>query len=315
MSSANGPAARAGDPLPAPPSAIGRVVTAMVTPFTPEGELDLGGAAKLAEHLVATGTETVLVNGTTGESPTLHDEEPWELLAAVRDAVGDRATVMIGTGSNDTAKTVAATRRAAAEGADAALVVTPYYNRPDQRGLLHHFRAAAAAASDLPVVLYDIPGRTGRAIDVATLAELAQVESIVGVKDATTDLGKASDVAAATQDAPGGFVRWSGSDEVNLPLLATGAVGVISVAAHLVGPEIAEMVAVFATDPGRARALQLACQPVHRALFAEPSPAPLKGALAARGLPAGPVRPPLADASPGAVTAVLDALAKVEAQR
>ncbi|MFW5933991.1 MAG: dihydrodipicolinate synthase family protein, partial [Actinomycetota bacterium] len=114
---------------------------------------------------------------------------------------------------------------------------------------------------------------------------------------------------------PGGFVRWSGSDEVNLPLLATGAVGVISVAAHLVGPQIAEMVAVFPTDPGRARALQLACQPVHRALFAEPSPAPLKGALAERGLPAGPVRPPLADASPGAVTVVLDALAKVEAQR
>ena len=318
MSSQTGPTSTAptsaGATLPDPPPGIGRVVTAMATPFTADGKLDLDGGATLAAHLVDSGTETILVNGTTGESPTLHDDEPWELLAAVRDAVGGRASVMVGTGTNDTAKTVAATRRAAAEGADAVLVVTPYYNRPDQRGLLRHFRDAAAA-SDLPMVLYDIPGRTGRAIDVATLAELARIDTIVGVKDATTDLGKASDVDVATQGAPGGFVRWSGSDEVNLPLLATGAVGVVSVAAHLVGPEIAQMVRAFPSDPARARALQLACQPVHRALFAEPSPAPLKGALAAKGLPGGPVRPPLVDASDGAVAAVLDALEPIEARR
>ena len=318
MSSQTGPTATtargvAAD-LPAPPPGIGRVVTAMISPFSSDGKLDLDGAATLAAHLVDSGTETVLVNGTTGESPTLHDEEPWELLAAVRDAVGRRASVMVGTGSNDTAKTVAATRRAATEGADAVLVVTPYYNRPDQRGLLRHFRDVAAA-SDLPMVLYDIPSRTGRAIEVPTLAELARIDTIVGVKDATTDLGKASDVDVATADAPGGFVRWSGSDEVNLPLLATGAVGVVSVAAHLVGPEIAQMIRAYPSDPARARELQLACQPVHRALFAEPSPAPLKGALAAKGLPAGPVRPPLVDASDRAVSAVLDALAPIEAGR
>ncbi len=300
--------------FPEPPAGIGRVVTAMISPFTSDGKLDTDGAATLASHLVASGTQTVLLNGTTGESPTLQGEEPWELLAAVREAVGDRATVMIGTGSNDTAKTVAASARATEAGADALLVVTPYYNRPDQRGLLRHFRAAAAA-TDRPVVLYDIPGRTGRAIDVPTQVELAEVPNIVGVKDATTDLGKAADVTAATQEAPGGFVRWSGSDEVNLAMLATGAVGVVSVAAHLVGPEIAAMVDAFPTDPARAWQLQLACQPLHRALFAEPSPAPLKGALAARGLPAGPVRGPLADASPEAVARVLQAIEPVEAQR
>jgi 4-hydroxy-tetrahydrodipicolinate synthase len=299
---------------PAGTAAIGRVVTAMVTPFTAEGDLDLDGARRLATHLIDHGTETLLVNGTTGESPTLHGDEPWELLAAVREAVDDRATVMVGTGYNDTAKTVAATERAGAEGADAVLVVTPYYNRPDQRGLEAHFRAAATA-TDLPVLLYDIPARTGREIATSTLIELAGIENVVGVKDATADCGKAGDVLRATRDAPGGFGLWSGADEVNLPLLAVGGTGVVSVSAHLVGPEIAAMIAAFPTDPARARELHLACLPVHRALFAEPSPAPLKGALAALGLPAGPVRPPLADASPEVVKSVLAALEPVEAAR
>ena len=299
---------------PSPPEGIGRVVTAMITPFTADGELDLDGAQQVADHLVESGTETILVNGTTGESPTLRGEEPWHLLRAVRDAVGDRATLMVGTGTNDTVKTVTSTRRASEEGADAVLIVTPYYNRPDQRGLLKHF-STAAEATELPVVLYDIPGRTGCAIAVDTLAELAAIENIVGVKDATGDLGKASDLAFATAGSPGGFVQWSGSDEMNLPLLAVGAVGVISVAAHLVGPEIAEMIRVFPTDPARARELHLQCMPLHRALFRESSPAPLKGALSARWLPAGPVRPPLADATSETVSVLLAALEPIEADR
>jgi 4-hydroxy-tetrahydrodipicolinate synthase len=297
-----------------PPAGVGRVVTAMVTPFDAEGALDLDGAQRLADHLVATGTDTVLVNGTTGESPTLHGDEPWALLAAVRDAVTDRATVMVGTGSNSTATTIASTERATEAGADAVLVVTPYYNRPDQRGLLAHF-TAAAAATPLPVVLYDIPSRTARDIAVDTLVELSAVPNIVGVKDATTNLGKAADVLHATAGAPGGFAYWSGADEINLPLVAIGAVGVVSVSAHLVGPEIREMVEVFPKDPARARDLQLRCMPVHRALFAEPSPAPLKGALARLGLPAGGVRAPLAAASPAVVEAVLAALRTIEAAR
>jgi 4-hydroxy-tetrahydrodipicolinate synthase len=298
----------------APPPGVGRVVTAMATPFTEDGYLDTAGAAKLAEHLIASGTDTVLVHGTTGESPTLHGEEPWELLRAVVDAVGDRAKVMMGTGSNDTRTAIISTERATELGADSVLVVTPYYNRPSQTGLLQHFRTVAGV-TELPVVLYDIPSRAGTAIAVDTLIALSEVPNIVGVKDATGDLGKAGDVLAVTRGAPGGFAYWSGADEVNLALLATGGVGVISVAAHLVGPEIAEMIEVFATDPGRARDLQLACMPVHRALFAESSPAPLKGALNAQGLPAGPVRAPLANATPEAVAAVLAALAPIEAAR
>ena len=299
---------------PSPPEGIGRVVTAMVTPLQADRSLDLDGVAALAEHLVTHGSDTLLVNGTTGESPTLRGDEPLEVLRVVRSTVAGRATVMLGTGSNDTAGTVAATARAEAAGADAVLVVTPYYNRPDQRGLEAHFKAAAAA-TDLPMVVYDIPSRSARVVEVATHVALAEVENIVGVKDATADCGRAGDLLRATAGAPGGYAMWSGADEVNLPLLSVGAVGVVSVASHLVGPEIAAMIAAFPTDPGRARTLHLACLPVHRALFGEPSPAPLKGALARLGLPAGPVRPPLADASPAAVEAVLAALQPVQEQR
>jgi len=286
----------------------------MITPFTAEGSVDLDGAEVVATHLVDTGTDTLLLHGTTGETSTLHGEEAWDLLRVVRGAVGDRASIMMGTGSNDSAKMLELTRRAGRGGADSVLVVTPYYNRPDQRGLLQYF-SAAAAATDLPVVLYDIPARSALEIAVDTLIRLAEIDNIVGVKDATADLGKAATVAAATAGAPGGFVWWSGADEVNLPLLALGAVGVVSVSSHLLGPELAEMVRVFPGDPARARELHLRCMPVNRALFAEPSPAPLKGAMRALGLPAGPVRPPLVDASDEAVDAVLAAYHRVKALR
>jgi 4-hydroxy-tetrahydrodipicolinate synthase len=289
---------------------IAPVVTAMITPFTPDLDLDLEGAGRLASHLVDRGTGTILANGTTGESPTMHDEEPWKLLNAVKDAIGDRGTVMVGTGSNDTAKTVAATRRAADEGADAVLVVTPYYNRPSQRGMAEHFRAAAEA-TDLPVMLYDVPGRTGTELWTSTLADLAQIDNVVGVKDAAGNVAKTAETISATRGAPGGFEVWCGADELNLPLLSVGAVGVVSVAAHLVGPQIARMIEVFPTDPAEARALHLACMPVHRSMFFEPSPGPLKGALSAVGLPAGPPRPPMIEALDETVDAVLEAWRRV----
>lgn len=293
---------------------LGRVLTAMASPFTAAGALDLDGAARLATHLVDSGSDGLVVGGTTGESPTLASEELWELVAAVVAAVGARASVVVGTGSNDTARSVAATARAAAAGADGVLVVTPYYNRPSPAGLVAHL-TAVAAATPLPVMLYDVPSRTARELDLGTITALAAIDNVVGIKDATGDLGKAGDVVNATVGAPGGFALWSGADEVNLPLLALGAVGIVSVAAHLVGPELSEMVRVFGTDPARARELHLRTLPVQRALFAEPSPAPLKGALAALGLPAGPVRGPLAPASPATVDAVLAAHAAVEALR
>lgn len=296
--------------VPAPPAGIGRVVTAMITPFTPDGALDLDGAQSLAAHLVANGTDTVLVHGTTGESPTLLGEEMWDLLAAVKDAIGDRANVMMGSGSNATATAIRSTQRATEMGADSLLVVTPYYNKPDQRGLVRHFRAVAEV-TDLPIVLYDIKPRTATAIEVSTMVDLAEVPNIVGTKDASGEWAKVGDVLVATAGAPGGFGVWSGADEFNLGSIATGATGVISVAAHLVGREIAEMIDVFASDPLRARQLHLACLPLHRALFAEPSPAPLKAAMAELGLPAGPVRLPLAEASPEVTRTVLDALERV----
>lgn len=296
------------------PEAVGRVVTALATPFLPDGRLDLEGAGVLARHVVATGSEGLVLGGTTGESPTLRDEELWDLVGAVRDAVGPDVRLTVGTGTNDTSRTVERTVRAAAAGVDAALIVTPYYSRPSQAGLVAHF-TAVAAATDLPVMLYDIPSRTGRELAVDTLVTLSRVENIIGVKDATARVDKAADVLLATRGAPGGFDVWSGSDEVNLPLLSLGAVGVVSVAAHLAGPEIAEMVAVHVTDPVRARELHLACMPLHRALFVDPNPGPLKAALRARGLPAGPVRMPLADADATVTAVVVDALSALEARR
>lgn len=285
----------------------------MITPFrASDAALDLDGAQRLADHLVTHGSDTVLVHGTTGESPTLMAEEPWELLRAVIDAVGDRAGVMMGTGSNDTRTAIRSTERASELGADSVLIVTPYYNRPDQRGLLQHF-TKLAEHTDKPIVLYDIAVRTGREIAVSTMAELAQIPHIVGVKDASHDGSKIGDVLNATEGAPGGFEVWSGADEFNLSCIASGGHGVISVAAHLVGEHLAEMVRTFPSDPRAAALWHRATLPVTRALFTEPSPGPLKGALDHLGLPGGPVRLPLADATEPAVAALLEALEAVPA--
>ena len=286
---------------------FGRVGTAMVTPFTADGGLDLDGAQRLASHLVDHGTDMVVVHGTTGESPTLQDAEMWELLAAVIDAVGDRAHVMMGTGSNDTRKAVWSTEKATEAGADSMLVVSPYYNKPTQRGLLSHFRRVAEA-TDKPVMLYDVPGRTSREIALETIVELAQVDNIAGIKDAAGDPAKTSEIVGRTASAPGGFDVLSGSDEYNLPILAVGGVGVISVAAHLAGDQIAEMVRLVDTDLPKARQIHNDLLPLVRALFSEASPAPVKGALNRMGLPAGPVRGPLIDALPDTVDAVFAAL-------
>lgn len=287
---------------------FGRLVTAMATPFTPELELDLDGAVRLAEHVVQHGTETVLLAGTTGESPTLHDDELWRMLGAVREAVGDRAKVIVGTGANDTAKTVAATSRAADEGADGVLAVTPYYNKPSQRALVHHF-TEVAAATDLPVLLYDIPGRTSLEIELETLIRLSEVDNIVGVKDAVGDLAKTAEVVAGTQSAPGGFEVYCGADELNLPMLAVGAVGFVSVAAHLAGDQLADMARTFESDPTKAREIHQRLLPLCRALFLEPSPGPLKAALDHLGLPGGALRPPMIEAEDATREALVSALA------
>lgn len=272
--------------------AFPRVLTAMATPMTADRAVDLDGAQALAAHLVEHGNGGVVVAGTTGEAPTLSHDETLRLFRAVVEAVGDRATVIAGCGKNDTAATVNLVREATALGVDGMLVVTPYYNKPSQRGLSGHF-TTVAAATDLPVLLYNIPGRTACEIAPATMLQLAQtVPNIVGVKDAVDNFAKTAWLAAR---APEGFRIWSGTDETVLPLLAAGGVGVVSVAAHLVGDDFAAMIEVFPTNPEKARQIAFRVQPLCAALFAEPSPAPLKAALGMVGLPGGPVRPPLVE--------------------
>lgn len=285
---------------------FGQVATAMATPFTADGSLDLDGAQVLARHLVDTGTDCVLVAGTTGESPTLHAEEMWDVLAAVQEAVGADAKVIVGTGSNDTRHALHLTDRANEAQVDGVLVVTPYYNKPDGKGQLAHF-GAIAEASESPVLLYDIPGRTGVEIPFDVLVELAQHPDVAGVKDATGGVVKAGNLLRETAGVEGGFEVYSGADELNLPLLAVGGSGVVSVAAHLVGPQIKQLCQAASEDPARAGVLHRAMLPLVEALFSAPSPGPLKGALARFDLPAGPVRPPLADADEAVVDAVVDA--------
>lgn len=270
---------------------FGRVLTAMVTPFHDDGSLDLDGAATLARWLVQQGNDGLVIAGTTGEAPTLTDDEKVELWTAVRAAVD--VPLVAGTGSNDTRHTCELSERAAATGVDGLLVVTPYYNRPSQAGLDAHFRAVAGA-TDLPVVLYDIPGRTGRKVATELLVRLAnEVATIVGVKDAAGNPGETARVIAA---APDDFDVWSGDDAMTLPLLAVGAVGVIGTGTHWFGEVMSELISAFTKgDHERARELNAslfdsyAYQSREIAQFA----LAVKVALRVLGQPAGPCRLPI----------------------
>jgi len=285
--------------------AFPRMITAMATPFAGDGSLDLDGVQELAVHLVANGSEGLVVVGTTGESPTLDHQETLDVFRAAVAAVGDRATVLAGCGKNDTAATVALVREASGLGVDGILLVTPYYNRPSQRGLLEHF-TAASRATDLPVLLYNIPPRSACELAPETLLRLAeQVDNIKGVKDAVGDFVKTAWLAAR---APDGFGIWAGDDATLLPLLSVGGVGVVSVAGHLVGEDLATMIDVFPSNPEKAREIAFRIAPLCSALFVEPSPAPVKAALRLLGLPAGPVRPPMVEVEEATLALVRDAL-------
>lgn len=269
---------------------FGSVVTAMVTPFHSDGALDLDGAVVLADHLVNAGSDGLVLAGTTGEGPVLTDGEALELFRAVAGAVN--VPIIASTGSNDTAHAVAFTRSVADIGVDGVLVVTPYYNRPSVAGLSAHFRTVAAA-TDLPVVLYDIPHRTGRRIGSSLLIELAhQVPNIVGVKDSTGDLAAAARVVAET---PESFEVYSGDDALLLPFLAVGGVGVVSVAAHWAAGTLAELVACFHAgdlDGARSANQRLAESYDFESSELYPNPLPAKAACRAQGLPAGQCRLP-----------------------
>jgi 4-hydroxy-tetrahydrodipicolinate synthase len=272
---------------------FGRMLTAMVTPMTADGAVDYDGAARLAEYLVTDmRNDGLVISGTTGESPTTSDEEKARLLTAVLEAVGDRAIVVAGVGTNDTAHSCELARAAEEAGAHGLLVVTPYYNKPPQSGLIAHFRAVADATG-LPNLLYDIPGRTGTPIAPETLIQLAEHPRIVAVKDAKSDFGAASRVMLATS-----LVFYSGEDMVNLPWLSLGAAGFVSVVGHVVGDRLHDMIdAYLAGRVGDALAIHRELLPVYTGLFRSQGVIMTKAALGLLGLPGGSVRPPLPDAT------------------
>lgn len=277
---------------------FGDVVTAMITPFTDSLELDADGIAPLVEYLIENGSDSLVVSGTTGESPTLTRGEKLELFRRVVDVVRrmGRGKVVAGTSSYDTAESVELTRSAVDIGVDGILAVTPYYSRPPQRGLITHFTRIADAAG-IPVLLYDIPGRTGRAIDLDTMARLAEHPNIIGVKDATHSAAHVADVVATCGDA---FEVYSGDDAMTLPYLSVGARGVVSVASHVAGAQISEMIRAFKSgDVDGARKLHLELLPLFKVLFEDSSPIPVKAAVGMAGLPAGECRPPLAPMEAG----------------
>lgn len=295
-----------------PSARLGPVLTAMATPFTAEGDLDLDGAAALAAWLVDQGNDALVVAGTTGEAPTLDDDEKVALWRAARAAVD--VPIVAGSGSNDTRHSVELARRAAEAGADALLVMTPYYNRPSQAGIEAHFRAVAAA-TDLPVLVYDIPGRTGRKIDTEVLVRLAcDVPTVAGLKDAAGNPAETARVIAA---APDDFTVYSGDDAMTLPLLAVGAHGVIGTATHWCTPEVVEMIAAFgAGDHARARARNAALFDSYAYESREVAQYALavKVALRVMGLPAGPCRLPVGPEPDGLedeARAMLSALGRI----
>lgn len=272
---------------------FGRVLTAMVTPFNEDGSVNYTIAEKLAAHLVANGTDTVVVCGTTGESPSLTWDEEYELFHVIQAAVAGKAKVMAGTGSNSTREAIAATQKAAKMGLDGSLQVVPYYNKPPQEGLYQHFRAIAEASPEMPLMLYNVPGRTGQNLQAVTVSRLAEIPNIVAIKEASGNLDQVSQIRGST---PPDFVIYSGDDSLTLPMLAVGASGVVSVASHLVGPQLQAMIQAFeAGQPQQATSIHLQLFPLFKALFVTTNPIPVKAALRLQGWPVGPTRPPLAD--------------------
>ncbi|HEY9623989.1 MAG TPA: 4-hydroxy-tetrahydrodipicolinate synthase [Crinalium sp.] len=274
---------------------FGRVITAMITPFTDDGHVNYEVAEALAIHLVSHGTDGLVICGTTGESPTLSWDEEYQLFQVIQQAVAGKAKIIAGTGSNSTSEAIAATQKADKLGLDGSLQVVPYYNKPPQEGLYQHFRAIAEASPDLPMMLYNIPGRTGQNLSPETIARLAEVPNIVAVKEASGSLDQVSQIRRLT---PPEFKIYSGDDSLTLPLLAVGGQGVVSVASHLVGDQLQQMIQAF--EKGQTTtATQIHIQLLHlfKALFVTTNPIPVKAALNLQGWKVGSTRLPLTDAS------------------
>ena len=267
-----------------------RVIVAMVTPFEPGGQVNYSAAAQLSSKLVSDGADGILISGTTGEAPTLTTREKLRMLEVVLDSVGEHAEVWMGTGTNDTGLTVELTEQAQDAGAHGIMLVTPYYNKPPQRALFEHFRKASEGCQ-LPVMIYNVPSRTGANIAPETVAELAEIDNVIAVKEASGDVNQAARIRHLTDDD---FLIYSGDDQLTLPILSIGGWGVVSVAAHLVADDIYEMIQAY-TDGYIRRAAQLHSRllPLFEAMFITTNPIPVKASLNMSGIDVGALRLPL----------------------
>ncbi len=284
---------------------LGRLLTAMVTPFDETGAVDYGQANRLASALLDSGSEGLVVVGTTGESPTLVREEELRLFAEIKQTVGERGTVIAGTGSNSTAEALEATREAERTGVDACLLVVPYYNKPTQEGLYQHFKTIAQSTG-LPCILYNVPSRTVASLSVDTVVRLSQIDSIIGIKEASGNLGEISRIISNTDDD---FIVWSGNDSDTLPILALGGYGVVSVASHLVGKQIGEMIASFTSGRlDEAASIHHRLLPLINALFVVANPIPVKYALNCVGFNVGKPRLPLTEPDEKSAALIKDTL-------
>lgn len=288
---------------------FGRVLTAMVTPFKENQEVDFEKTAQLAKYLADHGSDGVVVCGTTGESPTLSKEEKIKLWETVKDAVGDRIAVIGGSGSNNTKDSIALTKEAEKIGLDGAMIVGPYYNKPSQEGFFQHFKAIAESTS-LPLIVYNVPGRTGSNILPETIIRLAELPNIAAVKEASGCLDQASQLI---RSLPERIAVYSGDDSLTLPILSIGGAGIISVVSHVVGDKLKEMVdSFFAGDMKKATSLHLELFPVFKGMFITSNPVPVKAALALMGFPVGGPRLPLVEANEKELATIKNVLANFQ---
>ena len=274
---------------------FGKVITAMVTPFDEQGNVNYDMAEKLSVHLVDNGSDSLVICGTTGESPTLSWSEKSQLFQVVKKAVGDKAKVIAGTGANSTEHAIEMTQEAARMGLDGSLQVVPYYNKPPQEGLYEHFKKIAQTVGNFPMMLYNVPGRTGQNLSSETVAKLAEIDNIIAIKEASGNLEQACKIRRMTDRS---FLIYAGDDFLALPLLTMGGVGVVSVASHLVGTEIQAMIQAFNNNKGtQASEINLKLFPLFKVLFCTTNPIPIKAALNLQGWQVGSVRLPLVEIS------------------
>jgi 4-hydroxy-tetrahydrodipicolinate synthase len=275
---------------------FGQVITAMITPFTQEGEVNYSEAEKLADYLIQNGSDAIVVCGTTGESPTLNSQEKLNLFSAVKNAIAGKGKLIAGTGGNCTQNVIDLTLKTQKIGVDGTLQVTPYYNKPPQDGLYLHYEAIAQACPDIPMMLYNVPGRTGCSLEASTVAKLAKIENIVAIKEASGKIDLACKIRNLT---PPSFLIYSGDDIMTLPLMSIGGAGVVSVASHLVGNQMKQMITAFVNGNHQlATEIHLKLCPLFEVIFCTTNPIPVKTALNLKGWNLGGFRLPLSELSP-----------------